>query len=704
MMTTTSSPLSAFFRPRGIAVIGASTHPGKLGHSVLSNLVTGGYEGAVYPINRHAMEILGRTCYARVQDVPDPVDLAVIIIPAPHVPAALEDCGQRGIRAVNILSGGFAESGEEGAALEAELLYIARRYQMRLIGPNCVGTIDVWGQMNATFIEQMPDPGAIAFFSQSGAVGGGMIDWAKGQHFGLSHFASLGNAIDIDECDMLEFLADDAHANVFTLYLEGLRDGRKLMQKAREITRRKPIVALKVGATEAGARAVASHTAHLAGTEAAFAAAFRQSGILQAQSTADLFGIALALAYQRPPAGMRVAILTNAGGPGAIAADALAKNGLAVPEPSSATKDLLREALGAAPQLSNPIDMLGAASSHEYEAAARVLLASPDYDAVLAILVPNAVNDPIGVADALARAQDETGKTLYACFMGDVSIRGARSHLHQHQIPAYSFPEDAARALRLAWQWQQWLTTELEPAPALVPLPPSVSQRLHEYLARQHLVLGESELYPLLEALDIAIPPYGLAHSRQEALSLAREMGVAVALKIHSPDILHKSDVGGVRLNLKNDEQVSCAYKELYEHIRTTRPQASVAGILVQAMAAPGSEVIVGMRRDPTFGPLLMFGGGGVLVEALKDVAFGIAPLSRREVSDMIERTVSGRLLAGYRQQAPADQEALIDLILKMTNLALAVAEIEQIELNPVIVHPRGQGVTVVDARAILRT
>lgn len=702
MLQATSSPLTPFFRPRGIAVIGASSKPGKLGHSVLANLVDGSFQGAVYPINRHAEKILGRTCYARVQDVPDPVDLAVIIIPAPHVPAALEACGQRGIHAVTILSGGFAETGAQGAAREADLRRIAQRYKMRLVGPNCVGTIDVWSQMNATFIEQMPDPGAIAFFSQSGAVGGAMIDWAKGQHFGLSHFASLGNAIDVDESDLLAFLANDPHASVFTLYLEGLQDGRKLMQVAREVSRHKPIIVLKVGATQAGARAVASHTAHLAGTEAAFAAAFRQSGILQAQSTAELFGAALALAYQRPPEGKRVAILTNAGGPGAIAADALARNGLAVPEPGAKTKAQLREALGPDAQLFNPIDMLGAASSPEYEAAARVLLTSPDYDALLAILVPNAVNDPAGVADTLARAQADNDKTIYACFMGDVSIQEGLGHLHQHQIPAYLFPEEAASALRLAWQWQQWRETAPLPSAAVAPLPSSVVQSLRAHLAAQHLVLGETELYPLLQVLSIPVPPYGLAHSATEALALARKMGTPVALKIHSPDILHKSDIGGVKLDLKNDEQVNTAYQELLLQVRHAHPQAHISGVLVQAMATTGAEVIVGMRRDPTFGPLLMFGGGGVLVEALKDVAFGVAPLTRAEAEAMIMRTASGRLLDGYRQQPAADRAALIDLILKMSNLALAVPEIEQIEFNPVIVHPRGQGLTVVDARAIL--
>ncbi|NOZ50411.1 MAG: acetate--CoA ligase family protein [Chloroflexi bacterium] len=702
MIPTPPTPpdLHAFFQPRGIAIIGASATPGKLGYSVVANLVQGHYPGHIYPVNPHATRILDLPCYTQVADVPDPVDLAVIIIPAPHVPAALEACGQRGIRAANILSGGFAEAGDEGIVLQDQLLAIARRYHMRLIGPNCVGTIDAWHPLNATFIEQMPDPGAIAFFSQSGAVGGAMIDWGKGQYLGLSHFASLGNAIDVDESDLIAFLADDEHVRVFTLYLEGLSDGRKLMQTAAAVSRRKPIIVLKVGATSAGARAVASHTAHLAGTAAAFEAAFRQSGILSAETTSELFAAALALAYQQPPSGNRIAILTNAGGPGAIAADALARNGLSLPEPDPATHAQLRAELGPGPQLRNPIDMLGAASTTEYETAARILLASLQYDAVLAILVPNAVNDPAGVADGLARACSHSTKPLYACYMGDVSIREGLARLHHHRIPAYAFPEDAARAFRLAWQWRQWLDTP--PAvPVVSPqLPPSIHQRLREAPP----TLGERELYPLLQDLHIPLPAYGIAHSATEAVQIAETIARPVALKILSPHILHKSDAGGVRLHLQTPAEITAAYQQMLQHVRQHQPQAQINGVMVQSMAVPGHETIIGMQRDPTFGPLIMFGGGGILVEALHDVAFGIAPLSDAQARSLIAQTATGRLLGGYRQHPPADINALVALIHKIAALALAFPQIEQLEFNPVIAHPQGQGVTVVDARAILST
>ncbi len=693
------SDLKAFFQPRGIAVIGASTTPGKLGYSVVANLARGGFPGAVYPVNPRGGSIFDLPVYRNITEVPDPVDLAVIIIPAPLVPAALEACGDRGIRAVNILSGGFAEVGEAGADLQAHVLHIARRYNMRLIGPNCVGTIDAWYPMNATFIEQMPDAGAIAFLSQSGAVGGAMIDWGKGQHLGLSHFASLGNAIDVDESDLIAFLADDEHVSVFTLYLEGLSNGRKLMQTAAAVSRRKPIIALKAGATAAGARAVSSHTAHLAGSAAAFEAAFRQSGILNAASTSELFAAAMALAYQPPPRGNRIVILTNAGGPGAIAADAIARNGLQLPEPDSATQEKLRQALGSGPQLSNPIDMLGAASSPEYETAAHILLQSPQYDAVLAILVPNAVNDPVGVADGLARARGQGEKPLYACYMGDVSIREGAARLHQHDIPAYLFPEEAARALRLAWQWQQW---RQKPAPQPAPTP-TLPPRFLQHLPDASGPIGESQLYPLLQAMHMPLPPYGIAHSPAEAVRIAETIAGPVALKIISPHILHKSDVGGVRLHLQGPAAVAAAYDDILQQVGRSQPRAHIEGLLVQAMAADGHEVIVGMQRDPTFGPLIMFGGGGILVEALQDVAFGIAPLSAEQIRELIMQTTTGRLLAGYRHQPPADVDALVNLIQQVAALAMAVPHMIEFELNPVIVHPRGRGLTLIDARAVLR-
>ena len=699
------SQIRNFFSPRGVAIIGASANPDKLGHGVVKNLVRFGYEGGIYPVNPRAAHVLDLPCYPDIAHVPDPVDLAVIIIPAPAVPEALRQCGQRGIRAVTIMSGGFAETSREGAALQDELVAIAQDYDIRLIGPNCVGTLAPYSHLNVTFLEQMPDAGAIAFISQSGAVGGAMIDWGKGQHIGLSHFASLGNTADVDETDLMDFLADDPNVGVIVLYIEGIGDGPRFMEVARQVSRRKPVVALKAGDTGPGARAVASHTAHLAGSDAAYRAAFRQSGVIHAETTADLFGAALGLAYQPPPAGDRIAILTNSGGPGALAADALVREGLCVPEPDDAIRAALRAALGPAAQLANPIDMLGSSSSHEFDVAGHILLESDAYDALLAILVPNTVNDPVGIADALARAQAATGKPVYACYMGDVSIRAGRQRLHKHHIPPYLFPESAARALGDAYAWHTW---SHRPEPESAPPPtfhPALRAELQQHLDSGHVALGENDLYPWLQIAGFPIPPSQLAQTAEEAAAFARSLAAPVALKIASPDLLHKSDAGGIRLNVVPDAAAE-TFEELTTAFQIARPDARLTGVLVQQMAAPGAEVIVGMRRDPVFGPLLLFGGGGIYVEAFQDVAIRVAtpasPLARADVQAMIEETVAGRLLAGTRGQPPGDIDALVDLILRLAALAATHPELDQLEFNPVIVHPAGQGVKVVDARAML--
>ena len=696
-------PLAPFFTPRGVAVIGASATVGKLGHGVVRNLLQYGYQGGVYPVNPRAETIFGQTCYPDIASVPDPVDLAVIIIPAPAVPSVLRSCARRGIGAVTILSGGFAETGREGAERQAEIITIAREHDMRFIGPNCVGVLDTHSGLNTTFIEQMPDPGSIAFFSQSGAMGGALIDWARGQHIGLSHFSSLGNAADVNETDMIVALADDPNTTVIAAYIEGVGDGVAFMQAASAVTRRKPIVVLKVGGTGAGARAVASHTASLAGSGAAYRAAFAQCGVLQAQTAEDLFGIALGLAYQPPPRGDRVAIITNAGGPAAIAADALERNGLMLPEPDADIHSALRSAFGPTPQLFNPIDLLGAASTREFEAAASILLESNHYDAILAVLVPNTANDPAGIADGLARAGAGSEKPIYACYMGDVSIRAGRKRLHQHRIPCYPFPENAAPALGAARNWQRWLDTpQQQSQPSPPPLPLAIRQALDQHLASGHFALGETELYPLLETLDFPISPALLTHSPTEAVSFADQVSYPVILKIASPDILHKSDVDGIRLNLSTAAELVEAHNDLLDQMQATLPEARLSGVLVQKMAGPGMEVIIGMRRDPNFGPMLMFGGGGIYVEALKDVAFRIAPFTRTDARNMIAETVAGRLLTNPRGGEPGDIDAVVELILKVADLALAVPELSEFELNPVIVHLAGHGATVVDARAIL--
>ncbi len=703
MSPSLHSSLRPFFTPDGVAVIGASATPGKLGYGVIANLIKSGYRGPIYPVNPRADEILGLPAYADITSVPDPVELAVIIIPAPAIPDALRACGQRGIRAAAILSGGFAEAGSEGEARQQEMLDIAHTYGMRLVGPNGVGVLNPHSGLNTTFIEQIPKPGDIAFLSQSGALGGALIDWAKGEHIGLSYFASLGNAADVTETDFISALADDPHTRVITLYIEGIQDGVRFMEVARSTTPHTPIVALKVGVTDEGARAVASHTASIGGSDEAYSAAFKQTGVIRVRSVEELFDTAVALSYQQPPAGKRVAILTNAGGPAAVAADAVARNGLQAPAPDDDTQAELRAALGPAAQLFNPIDMLGAASASEYAAAAHLLLQSETYDALLVILVPNTANDPVAVADAIAQVAGNSTKPIYACFMGDVSIRQGRQRLHQHRIPVYDFPEHGAQAIASALAWKQVKASPPTLAKAVnLDFYRDFALEMQQKADRGQNYVGEIELYPWLATLGLPIPAWRAAYTRSEAEAFAQEHVGPFALKVISPDILHKSDVRGVELNV-SAAQVGKMYWEVQARVRRRARKAGLQGVLIQQMARPGTEVIIGMRRDPTFGPMLMFGGGGVYVEALRDISFRIAPLGEREARAMIAETVVGRLLLrGARGQKPGDAEALIDLIVRVSQLVMATPAFSEFELNPVIVHPAGQGVSVVDARAIL--
>lgn len=716
--------LDPFFNPRGVAVVGASATPGKLGYGVLHNLVRHGYRGAVHAVNERCGQdtgsaaILGLPCYPDLALVPDPVDLAVIIVPAAAVAGVLESCGRRGIPAAIILSGGFAECGPEGEKRQAQLVDISRSYGIRLMGPNCVGVLDTSSGLDVTFIEHMPDPGPIAFLSQSGAVGGALIDWAKGQGLGLSYFASLGNRIDVTESDLIDHLAADPNTGVIALYIEGLVDGRRFLEVASQVAQRKPILALKAGRTDAGAVAVTSHTASLAGSDAAYRAAFRQHGILLADSTDDLFGIAAALAYQPAPVAPcgqpRVAILTNAGGPGAIAADALAANGLAVPAPDPTTLAALRTALGPAAQLLNPFDLLGGASTPEFGAAARILLASSGYDALLVVLVPNTANDPEGIADVLALAAKERlssqfaasdpPKPIYVSYMGDLSVRAGRRRLHQHRLPPFAFPEAAARALGAAWTWRQWQSRPATPPEPIAAMPASVRASLQSAasVVTGRTALTEAVLYPILAELRLPIAPALLAHTAEEAAACAGQIGFPVALKIASPNLLHKSDAGGVLLGLESPAAVAVAYERLVASMQNHRPDIAISGVLVQKMAAPGAEVIVGVRRDPAFGPMLLFGGGGVYVEAFEDVALRTAPLSAAEAREMVAETVAGRLLAGARGRPPGDLDALTSLMTCLADLACAAPELAEVEFNPVVVHLAGQGLTIVDARAFL--
>jgi len=699
--------LTPFFKPTGVAVIGASSDPAKLGHGVIENLLHPryGFPGPVYPVNPKAEEILGRKCYPGILAVPDPVDLAVLIIPAAIVPPTLEDCGKRGIKATVIISGGFREIGPEGAERERLSLLIARRYEMRLIGPNGIGVIDMHTPLNTTFVREMTGRGEIDFVSQSGALCGGVIDWAQARGLDFSRFLSIGNKVDVDETDLLHYMAEDSLSRVIVLYLEDVRDGTAFMEAARHASAHKFVLAIKAGRTHSGQAATASHTGALAGAHSAFRAACKQTGILEVENIGSLLNISLALASQPLPRSDRIAVLTNAGGPSALAADLLDPAGLTLARTGPATQSALRGFLHPEAGLGGPVDMLGGADETHYRHALEALLADPSNDGVLVILVPTRIHNPVAIVEAVAAVVRETkpSKPVLACLFGAASLGAAFTAADTARLPAYRFPEDAVEALRIMRQRARWLETE-HPLPAV---PADVNtERARDLLtaARRtgHTTLDAAAGRLVLEAYGIKTPQDLLANDPDEAAKLAKRIGFPVALKLASPDILHKTEVGGVLLNLADAETVREGWQAIITRARNAHPKAELRGVQVQQMVAGGQEVIIGVKRDPEFGPLVMFGLGGVYVEALADVSFRLAPLSRQDAGEMIAEVHSAKLLEGLRGAPPADRTALVDAIVRIGRLAVDCPEIVELDVNPLMVLSAGHGALAVDVRIIL--
>ena len=701
-----SFTLDAFFKPEALAVIGASRDPAKLGHAVLKNIVDGGYgkHGAIYPINPKAEEILGYPAYSSVLDVPGPVDLAVIVIPFPYVPHALQECGEKEIPAAVIISAGFREAGLEGVERERELIAIAREYNIRLIGPNCLGVVDTHTPLNATFAAGAPPGGPMAFSSQSGALGTAVLDWAQAGRLGLSKFVSLGNKADVDEVDLLRAWCDDEHTRVILLYAEELANGQEFIRAAQEVSRVKPIIAIKSGVTQSGARAVSSHTGSLAGSEEAYQAAFRQAGVLRADSLESLFDVALAFAYQPLLRGERIAIVTNAGGPGILATDALERAGLTIARFESKTIRALEEYLPDAASAANPVDVLGDATPGRYGFALATVAADLNVDALLAVLVPQAVLDTRAVAETIVSLAGDLDKPLLACFMGESRMAAAIAHLAAHGIPNYPFPSRAAIVFRAMADYQavrgrplpHYTTFDVDRA--------ATRAVLDKVRAEGRVTVGDAEARAILEAYGLPIPRSELAETAGEAATSARQIGYPVVLKIASPDILHKTDVGGVKVGLRDGQEVRDAFELMTYRAQRYLPEARLWGCLVQQMAPPGGmEVLIGMKRDPQFGPLVTFGLGGIYVEALKDVTFRIAPFSLREATAMLAEIRASALLDGIRGQPPADKDALVEALLRVGQLAQDFPEIVELDINPLVVYPRGEGVLAIDMRLILR-
>lgn len=694
--------LPAFFHPQGVAVIGASADPTKLGHAVLKNILDSGYPGAVYAVNPKGGEILGVPVFPEITAISDRVDLAVIVIPAPLVAEVLEQCGEKGCRGVIVISAGFREVGIEGKRAERRLIEIADRYGMDMLGPNCLGILDTIIPINASFARTFAQRGTIAFMTQSGALATAILDWALANRMGFSRFVSLGNKADLNEVDFLQAWSADEATEVIIAYLEGIVNGAEFIRVARETTRRKPVIAIKSGTTSAGQRAVSSHTGTLAGSERAYDAAFRQAGVLRAGSVQDLFDYAQAFATKRRLAGPNIAIVTNAGGPGIMATDAIERIGLSLAHLTPETIEGLRAQLPPAASTLNPIDVLGDALADRYRIAVEAALADPNVNAVLVILTPQVYTQIDETAHAVGAAARKTDKPVLGVFMGAHDIAGGAAILAEYGVPNYVFPERAVAALQALDTYRLWLERRAPEYMRFEVDRPAVQALFDRVRSEGRLQVGDAEARAVLQAYGIRVPQSEIAATAEDAVRIAGRIGYPIVMKIASPDILHKTDIGGVAIGIESPEEVRTTFQTLVNRGRRFMPNAEIWGVQMQEMVPKGREVLVGVNRDPQFGHLLVFGLGGIYVEVLKDVTFRIAPISVQEAGEMLDEIRGAPLLRGVRGEPPADLAAAREVLLRVSQLVTDFPEIVEMDINPLVLLEEGKGAVAIDMRLVL--
>ena len=701
-------PLDPLFNPRSIAIVGASRRPEAVGHAVLKNLLAGDFQGVLYPVNPKASSILGIRCYKSVQEIPDPVDLAVLIVPAPDCPAVFKQCIRKGVRAVIVISAGFKEVGKEGAVYEEALVKLARKHRIPLMGPNCLGLINTASDvsMNASFGRSMPKKGRIAFVSQSGALCTSVLDYAKGADVGFSKFISMGNKADITELELLEYLGRDPETDVILMYLESLAYPWDLIALARSISgdakQPKPILAIKSGRTAQGAKAASSHTGALAGSDEVYTAVFEQAGILRVDSVEELFEYAQAFSLRKVPGAGRVGIVTNAGGPGIMVTDACVRYGLEMAALTEKTKKVLRRALPPTANFNNPVDVIGDARHDRYEAALKAVLADPGVDAAIVILTPQAMTDIEPTAEVIGRIATESAKPLLACFMGIVDVSCGIKVLERWKVPCYRFPESAARSLAQMVRYGDWVNRP-RTRPRLYPVKRTRAQRvLRRALKEKRRALYDHEVREVLTAYGFPLLEARLCKTPAEVRRFAEKTRATLAVKISSPDILHKVDVGGVALNLATPEAAEAAAQKMLGAIRKAMPKARVLGVTAQVMAPKGREVILGLNRDPQLGPVVMFGLGGTYVEVMRDVTFRVAPIRELGSFQMIRSIKSFKILEGVRGEKPADLDRLAECLQRLSQLGVECPEIAELDINPLFVYEKGKACLVADARILV--
>ncbi|MBM4140979.1 MAG: CoA-binding protein [Nitrospira sp.] len=688
-----------FFNPQSIAVIGASRTPGKVGYDILKNILQYGYQGAVYPINPEAPEILGVKAYLSILDIPGEVGLAVVVVPPPKVGEVISQCGAKKIDSAIIITAGFGESGSEGTKLEDDLVRRAKESGMRFIGPNCLGVIDTHSRVNASFAAGMPATGSIGFFSQSGALCVAVLDRALAEDIGFSKFISMGNKADISDTDIMLALAEDDNTKVILGYIEGVKDGKQFMEVASQVSKKKPLIILKSGITSSGARAASSHTGALSGREASFDAAFKQSGVTRAHSFADLFNYALAFADQPLPQGPNIVIITNSGGPGILAADASDRSGLQLISLRKEIVDKLRTFLPSFASFYNPVDILGDASAERYEKALTTVLEDDKVNGVIVLLTPTAIVDVEATAKAVASIANSTDKPILTSFMGKKRVEPGAKILMKSHVPNYSYPEEAVSSLNAMYHYQLWINRPDKTYARVDDLKEKVSYIFEKVKGENRERLSESEVYEVLKTYGFSQPKSLFARTSEEAVAAAKGIGYPIAMKIISPQIIHKSDAGGIRLNLNSKKEVADAFFDITTRVKDIMPAATIYGVMIQEMVLGGKEVIIGITKDAQFGHTIMFGLGGIYVEVLKDISFRIAPLSHEDAIEMIKEIKTFPLLRGVRGEVGADIGAIKKSLLSFSQMTLDFPQIIEADINPLLVRKRGEGVIAVDAR-----
>jgi acetyltransferase len=696
--------LDAIFRPKSVAIIGASSTSGKVGYVLANNLLKSGYQNPIYLVNLRGGEILDQIAYKSISDIPEEVELAVISIPSIYVLEAVEECGEKGVKALIIITAGFKETGHKGAELERKIVETAKKYGMQIQGPNCLGAINTHVPYDLSFASTLPKKGSIGFITQSGALGTAILDWIIAEEIGFGSIISLGNKADLDEVDFIEAMSENPNIKVILLYLESIERGRKFLEVATEVVKKKPILVVKGGTSSAGAKAAGSHTGALVGSFLAYQKAFDRAGVILSESMEDLFNYAVAFTEQSLPADEGIVIVTNAGGPGILSTDLIESLGLKMATLSDETQQYLEENLPDAASKGNPVDILGDALPDRYSIALEASMKDENVHSVVVLLTPQAMTDSLATAKYIVDiSKNYPDKPVITVFMGGNWISAATEYLKDNGVPCYNFPEKGIKTLNALYQYARHLKLQKLDPPEFDDIDRARVKSIFDGAkADGRNVLFPHEAAQVAEAYGIPAPGSGLAKTAEEAVEHAERMGYPVVMKVVSPEIMHKTDIGGVELNLSNANMVKIAFEEIMRKSRRAQPLAKIYGITVDKMVPKGREMIIGMSRDPQFGPMVMFGLGGIYVNFLKDVAFRLAPMNERDAQQMMEETRSYSLLKGVRGEAPADIDSLREAILRVGYLVWDFPELKDLDINPIFVYDEGKGCSALDVKITL--